>query len=91
MKNNFNFLNINIKLFYNKIKKSMYFAKHYIKNSSINNVSGKYCIGNKLTLVDVCFFPQYHNAINRFDVDKRIFNNLSKLSYFLILIGMYKF
>ena len=85
-------LNHNYKL---SKKLSYLFAKQYIEkglksfSKTIKEYAGKYCFGNKLTLTDICFYPQYHNAIHRFGVSKtkfpllmKIFNNLSKLDSF---------
>lgn len=31
--------------------------------------SGKYCVGDEITMADCCLVPQVYNAINRFNVD----------------------
>lgn len=42
-------------------------------------ISGKYCVGDKITLVDVCLVPQVYNA-ERFDVDLSPFPIIRKVT-----------
>ena len=45
----------------------------------LSNSSGKYCVGDSLTLADCCLVPQVYNANVRFDVDMRNFPNINRI------------
>ena len=40
--------------------------------------SGKYCIGDDITMADCCLIPQVYNA-NRFKVDMNQFPNITRI------------
>lgn len=41
--------------------------------------SGQYCVGDNITLADVCLIPQIYNA-NRFNVDLSCYPNISRVT-----------
>ncbi|XP_059074422.1 glutathione S-transferase zeta class isoform X4 [Cryptomeria japonica] len=50
----------------------------------LKNVSGKYCIGDQVTLADVFLAPQVSSAAARFDVDVSKFPTLNKINQALV-------
>merc|ERR1712020_687439 len=44
----------------------------------ISKSSGKYCVGDQVTMADCCLVPQVYNA-NRFKVDMEQFPNINKV------------
>ena len=44
----------------------------------VSNSSGKYCIGDDITMADCCLIPQVYNA-NRFKVDMNQFPNITRI------------
>lgn len=40
--------------------------------------SGKFCVGDQITMADCCLVPQIYNA-NRFDVDMSQFPNITRI------------
>lgn len=60
-------------------------AKHWIDRGFVAfekmlaKTSGKYCVGNDISMVDMCLIPQIHNA-NRNGVDMSKFPLITKIS-----------
>ncbi|CAJ0635975.1 8420_t:CDS:2 [Entrophospora sp. SA101] len=74
--------------------KKLEWAEHWITvnfqgiERQLSLTSKDYCVGNKVTLADICLEPQVYNA-NRYNVDmtkfptiQKIVNNLNKLEEF---------
>ncbi|CAH2068369.1 unnamed protein product, partial [Iphiclides podalirius] len=56
----------------------------------LKSTSGHYCVGDQITMADLCLVPQVYNAINRFNLDlkqhptiHKLFENLLKEDIFL--------
>ena len=62
----------------------MEWAHHWIQSGfdSLEKVlqksSGKYCVGDDITMADACLVPQVYNA-NRFKVDMSKYPNISRI------------
>ncbi|CAK8674267.1 unnamed protein product [Clavelina lepadiformis] len=41
--------------------------------------SGKYCVGDNITMADLCLVPQAYNAVDRFSVDLNKFSVISRI------------
>jgi len=64
---------------------SSLWAKHWIESGFksleviLRQTHGKYCVGDNVTLADVCLVPQLYNA-NRFNVDMSLFPLISEIT-----------
>ena len=50
----------------------------YAVEELLSRYSGKYCVGDSITMADCCLVPQVYNA-NRFKVDMSIFPNINRI------------
>lgn len=57
--------------------------------ATLANCSGKYCIGDMITIADCCFIPQIANA-HRFKVDVSGFLNICRLETTLSAIPAFQ-
>ena len=61
-------------------------GKHWIEKGFIaverylQERHGLYCVGDEVTLADVCLVPQVFNAVNRFQVDIKQFSLINEVS-----------
>ncbi|XP_069172903.1 probable maleylacetoacetate isomerase 2 isoform X2 [Procambarus clarkii] len=52
--------------------------------------SGKYCVGDNLTLADCFIVPQVYNAVIRFNVDMKPFPTINRVNASLITLEAFK-
>lgn len=55
----------------------------------VERTSGKYCVGDSVTLADCCLVPQVYNAL-RFSVDMSQFPTISRLNETLSQLPAFK-
>ena len=63
-----------------KIGWGKYWIDHGFKalEKALEETSGKYCVGDTITMADCCLPPQVYNA-NRFKVDMSQFPNINRI------------
>ena len=65
-------------------EEKMAWSKFWIANGLsaveelLSKSSGKFCVGDSVTMADCCLVPQVYNA-NRFKVDMSIFPNINRI------------
>ncbi|XP_051872055.1 maleylacetoacetate isomerase isoform X2 [Pristis pectinata] len=70
-------------------------AQHFITNglqaleSLLQQMSGRYCVGDEVTMADLCLVPQVYNAI-RFKVDLAPFPSITKINNSLLELEPFK-
>lgn len=70
-------------------------ARHWITNSLqalesiLQSSSGKYCVGDEVTIADVCLVPQLYNA-RRFKVDLSLFPKIVEVEKNLSLLPAFQ-
>ena len=57
------------------IAKGLYAVEELLSRSS-----GKYCVGDSITMADCCLVPQVYNATIRFEVDMSNFPNIYRIN-----------
>ncbi|XP_068729460.1 maleylacetoacetate isomerase-like [Montipora capricornis] len=69
---------------------------HHFINKGFQNLekilegtSGKYCVGDEITMADICLVPQVYNA-NRFKVDMSPFPIISRINEALLQLDAFK-
>ncbi|CAG8522530.1 8520_t:CDS:2, partial [Racocetra fulgida] len=71
-------------------------AKHFITigfegvEKQLEKTSGKYCVGDEVTLADVCLLPQVYNATMRFGVDMKKFPRIQSIADNLYKLDAFK-
>lgn len=56
----------------------------------LSRSSGKYCVGNDVTMADMCLVPQVYNAVERFKVDLVPFPNIRRINENLSTVEAFK-
>lgn len=56
----------------------------------LSRSSGKYCVGDDVTMADMCLVPQVYNAVERFKVDLTPFPNIKRINEKLGTIEAFK-
>ena len=51
----------------------------YAFENTLKQTSGKYCVGDNISIADLCLVPQYEAAV-RFNVDVSQFNLINKIN-----------
>ncbi|XP_067681638.1 maleylacetoacetate isomerase-like [Haliotis asinina] len=46
----------------------------------LKETHGKFCIGDDVTVADLCMVPQYNNAVNRYNIDVSGYPTMSKIA-----------
>ncbi|KAH8367322.1 hypothetical protein KR200_006417, partial [Drosophila serrata] len=75
--------------------KSLEWAQHWISRGFrgleriLSQSAGKYCVGNELTMADICLVPQVHNA-RRFKVDLSPYPTIVRLDKELLELEAFK-
>ncbi|KAH8362291.1 hypothetical protein KR200_005585, partial [Drosophila serrata] len=75
--------------------KSLEWAQHWISRgfSGLEKIlgqsAGKYCVGNELTMADICLVPQVHNA-KRYKVDLSPYPTIVRLDKELLELEVFK-
>ncbi|XP_059816553.1 maleylacetoacetate isomerase isoform X3 [Hypanus sabinus] len=70
-------------------------AQHFIINGLqaveclLQQVSGRYCVGDEVTMADLCLVPQVYNAV-RYKVDMAPFPTISKINKSLLELEPFK-
>lgn len=55
----------------------------------VKSTSGKYCVGDEVSLADICLVPQMHNA-KRFDIDTSIYPTLTAINLRMLELDIIK-
>eukprot|EP01006_Ploeotia_vitrea_P012208 TRINITY_DN32440_c0_g1_i1.p1 TRINITY_DN32440_c0_g1~~TRINITY_DN32440_c0_g1_i1.p1 ORF type:complete len:118 (+),score=7.29 TRINITY_DN32440_c0_g1_i1:329-682(+) len=65
---------------------SLKWANHFVTagfvalENILERTAGKFCVGDELTMADVCLVPQVYNARERFQVNMQQFPIISRIS-----------
>ncbi|XP_062901834.1 maleylacetoacetate isomerase isoform X1 [Mobula hypostoma] len=76
-------------------EKKLDWARHFIINGLqaleclLQQVSGRYCVGDEVTMADLCLVPQVYNAV-RYKVDMAPFPTISKINKSLLELEPFK-
>ncbi|XP_032883392.1 maleylacetoacetate isomerase isoform X2 [Amblyraja radiata] len=76
-------------------EKKLEWAQHFIANglhaleSLLQQISGQFCVGDEVTMADLCLVPQVYNAI-RFKVDMSPFPTITKINASLLELEPFK-
>eukprot|EP01098_Paradermamoeba_levis_P004878 TRINITY_DN2078_c0_g1_i5.p1 TRINITY_DN2078_c0_g1~~TRINITY_DN2078_c0_g1_i5.p1 ORF type:complete len:236 (+),score=61.95 TRINITY_DN2078_c0_g1_i5:52-708(+) len=76
-------------------EKKMEWAKHWITQGfialekTLKQTAGKYCVGDLVSLADLCLVPQLYNA-RRFNVDLAPFNTCLEVEKNLVILPFFK-
>lgn len=66
-------------------EKKVEWARHWIEKGFqglekvLQTTAGKYCVGDEISMADLCLVPQVYNA-NRFKIDMTAFPNISRIN-----------
>ncbi|KAH8351214.1 hypothetical protein KR084_011073 [Drosophila pseudotakahashii] len=75
--------------------KSLEWAQHWISRGFqgleriLSQSAGKFCVGDELTMADICLVPQVHNA-RRFQVDLTPYPTIVRLNQELLLLNAFE-